>query len=80
MFTFSKLFPINSCGVVSTPALGEHKESVCQYFKNILPLRKVVAPKDVAELVAFLISEKAHCITGAEFSIDCAHLIAKPPI
>ncbi|KOB68555.1 Short-chain dehydrogenase [Operophtera brumata] len=35
------------------------------------PLRKVTKSEDVAELVLFLASDKANCITGSCYVIDC---------
>lgn len=34
------------------------------------PLRRVGSPEDIAEMVAFLVSEKARNITGQTFTID----------
>ena len=34
------------------------------------PLRKVTTPQDVANMVAYLCSEKAHGITGQNFTVD----------
>lgn len=40
-----------------------------------LPLRRMVDCAEVAELIAFLASDKARSITGAEYVIDAGHLI-----
>ena len=39
-------------------------------MQNRVPLKRFGQPEDIAELVAFLASDKASFITGAEYNID----------
>lgn len=40
-----------------------------------LPLRKMIECEEVAEMMAYLASDKARSVTGAEFVIDAGHLL-----
>ena len=77
---FIKLYWLNSCGAVTTRVCGEHQDNLVEFCRQHYPIRRVAAPEDVAELVAFVVSSKAHCITGAEIPIDGGHLIAGVPL
>ncbi|XP_072945075.1 3-oxoacyl-[acyl-carrier-protein] reductase FabG-like [Epargyreus clarus] len=60
---------------------GINDEVNNQMFENIaaaLPLRKVSTSEDVAELVAFLASDKASSITGSRHEIDCGLHLGDP--
>lgn len=63
-------------GPVSTPIFGktgmpdEQLNGFAQAMQERVPLKRFGKPEDIAELVAFLASEKASFITGAEYNID----------
>lgn len=40
-------------------------------WQQLLPLKRRIVPQDIANLVLFLASADAACITGQEFIIDC---------
>jgi NAD(P)-dependent dehydrogenase (short-subunit alcohol dehydrogenase family) len=46
------------------------KEDLYQYLRTAQPIQNIGNPKDVAEFVAFLLSEKSNFITGSLQSID----------
>ncbi|KAL0871243.1 hypothetical protein ABMA27_005002 [Loxostege sticticalis] len=55
-------------------AAGLDEETNEMLFSTIekgIPLRKVVSSEDVAEVVLFLASDKACCVTGSCYEIDC---------
>lgn len=62
-----------SPGVIETPmalkAAEEHPEKM-QYIKNLTPLKRNGTPEDIAEVVAFLVSDKASFITGTDILVD----------
>jgi NAD(P)-dependent dehydrogenase (short-subunit alcohol dehydrogenase family) len=45
-------------------------EAAREWLLEMVPLRKVVDPADVADLVAFLASDRAASITGVSINID----------
>ncbi len=50
----------------------EHKELV-DAFEEKTPLKRSVEPEEVADLVLFLLSDKAKAITGQNHIIDCGY-------
>ena len=44
--------------------------------QEIVPLRRLVEPEDVAAAVAFLASDAARCITGVLLDVDCGYLLS----
>lgn len=63
-------------GPVSTPIFGktgmpeEQLGGFAAAMQNRVPLKRFGQPDDIAELVAFLASDRASFITGAEYNID----------
>ena len=62
-------------GVIETtlgvPAAGDGDfESSVQHFADRIPLRRIGQPDDVAAAVAFLASDEARHVTGADWLID----------
>ena len=63
-------------GPIYTPIFGktgmseEQLNGFASAMQDRIPLKRFGQPEDVAELVAFLASDKASFITGAEYNID----------
>lgn len=63
-------------GPVNTPIFGktgmpeEQLNAFAGAMQNRVPLKRFGQPEDIAELVAFLASDRASFITGAEYNID----------
>lgn len=63
-------------GPISTPIFGKlglPPEAIAQFgaaMQQRIPLKRFGEPKEVASLVAFLASDEAGFITGAEYNID----------
>lgn len=59
-----------SPGRIATDMLHERSSSREEEWMRQTPLRRLGTPKEVADAVAFLASEKASYITGAEFNVN----------
>lgn len=57
-------------GPTETPMLDPWSEEGREFLRSKIPLGRFGKPIDVAEAVAFLASDAASYITGAEFSVD----------
>lgn len=57
-------------GPIDTDMFAETKELAGEEIKRRIPLRRLGAPEDVAELVAFLLSSRASYMTGGQFRAD----------
>ncbi len=63
-------------GPIYTPIFGktgmseEQLNGMAEAMQNRIPLKRYGQPEDIAELVAFLASDRASFITGAEYNID----------
>jgi len=56
-------------GTVKT-SLTEMTPEIEEKLKSVTPLRRLVKPEEIANVVSFLISEKAMMITGSTIDID----------
>jgi NAD(P)-dependent dehydrogenase (short-subunit alcohol dehydrogenase family) len=63
-------------GSVDTPmlrwaaSLDEDPQSVIDTCKRMHPLGRIAAPREIAEVVAFLLHESSSFVTGAVWTID----------
>ncbi|TPN86798.1 SDR family NAD(P)-dependent oxidoreductase [Aquimarina algicola] len=63
-------------GPIATPIFGktgmseEQLKGLGDMMQNRIPLKRYGQPEEIAEMVAFLASDKASFITGAEFNVD----------
>lgn len=64
--------PVNCVapGFIDTEMTKAMPEKHLEELKNIIPMRRMGIAREVADLVAFLASDKAKYITGQVFSID----------
>lgn len=46
-------------------------EKLIQSTKNMIPLKRLLDPSEVADLICYLLSDKASGITGQSVNIDC---------
>ena len=58
-------------GSVRTPSLEAFFGSGFDAYVEQLPLRRMVEPGDIANVVAFLASDEAAAITGVAIPVDC---------
>lgn len=58
-------------GAIQTPGIeaADIKDTVQNYIQ-IIPMKRIGKPEEVANLVAFLASDKSSYSTGAEFIVD----------
>jgi NAD(P)-dependent dehydrogenase (short-subunit alcohol dehydrogenase family) len=52
-------------------ALGSTDEAVLEEYLKVTPLRRLVAPEQIADAVAFLASDAAASITGEDLNVSC---------
>ncbi|MCL6648205.1 MAG: SDR family oxidoreductase [Chloroflexi bacterium] len=57
-------------GPVETPMLARLSELELRALRETIPLRRVAAPEEIAEAIAFLLSDQAASITGAVIDIN----------
>lgn len=63
-------------GPIATPIFSktgmseEQLKGMGDMMQNRIPLKRYGKPEEIAEMVAFLVSEKASFITGSEFNVD----------
>ncbi|CAH0400911.1 unnamed protein product [Chilo suppressalis] len=55
----------------------EENEEIFQLYGTAAPLKKVTQAEDVANIVVFLASNKAKCVTGSRYIVDCGALISE---
>ncbi|KPI96972.1 putative oxidoreductase [Papilio xuthus] len=56
---------------------SEHNDELMKNFAAMLPLKMVCESEDVAEMIIYLASDKARCVTGSCMLIDCGTKIGK---
>ncbi len=65
-----------SPGPIATPIFGrmglskEERDGMAQGFANIVPMKRLGTPEEVAAAVAFVASSEASFITGQEIAVD----------
>jgi NAD(P)-dependent dehydrogenase (short-subunit alcohol dehydrogenase family) len=57
-------------GLVESEMLGGRKTPRSEGKRELIPLMRFASPEDVAQLAAFLVSDRAAYITGAAIAID----------
>lgn len=57
-------------GLIDTAMAAENPPESLALFKSLIPFGRFGTPEEIATLVAFLASDEARYITGAEFAID----------
>lgn len=62
--------PVNTAIFGKTGMPEEQLNGFAAAMQNRVPLKRFGQPEDIAELVAFLASDKASFITGGEYNID----------
>ena len=60
------LFP----GMIQTPMLAGNSPDVLAHYESMIPLGRIGRPDEVAQVAAFLASDAASYVTGAEILID----------
>ena len=57
-------------GGTITPAGGEGNTAVLDFVANLHPMKRMAAPREIAEAALFLLSDRASFVTGSPMSAD----------
>jgi 3alpha(or 20beta)-hydroxysteroid dehydrogenase len=57
-------------GIIDTPMLAENRPEQLAIYKNMIPMKRIGTPEEVAQLVLFLASDRSGYVTGAEIGVD----------
>jgi 3alpha(or 20beta)-hydroxysteroid dehydrogenase len=57
-------------GMIQTPMLAGNSPEVLKHYESMIPLGRIGRPDEVAQVAAFLASDAASYVTGAEILID----------
>lgn len=64
---------------VAPGATKTHFDPAHEVLKNGIPLKRLAMPKDIAEVVAFLVSDRAEFITGIQMRVDGGLILSGLP-
>ena len=56
--------------VIATPMNEDNDPAVLEYMTNLIPMKRIGRPEEVAELIAFLTSDRVSFSTGAVYDIS----------
>lgn len=59
-----------SPGYTLTPLSATSRPEVQQAFIDAIPMRRAAQPEEIAEVIAFLASERASYLTGQNIAVD----------
>ena len=70
MKTFGVRVAIIEPGIIDTPMNAETEPSVLAHITSLIPMQRVGRPEEVAELIAFLASDRVSFSTGAVYDLS----------
>jgi len=65
-------------GAIATPLIASESEERRAHFERMMPTGRLGTPQEVADTVAFLLSDEASYISGAVLEVDGAYMQASP--
>ncbi|KOB66313.1 3-dehydroecdysone 3alpha-reductase [Operophtera brumata] len=66
-----------SPGPVETEIFAGRPDLSIELLKSTTAQNRISAPEEIAEVVAFIASDKAGSVTGSNYVIDCGYLVKK---
>lgn len=57
-------------GYTATPMVAKMREEVLESIKAQIPMRRLATPEDIANAVAYLVSDSGAYITGETLSVN----------